>query len=165
MSRYAQQYTCGSCINYSYEGENSKGYCSYYRSYYYPSESCNHWEEGETENSGSSAGCFLSSACCCYKGLPDNCEELEKLRCFRDTYLKDRLGGTEIIKMYYSIAPQLVVAINKNTNQDKIYEEIYSNIQKILKLIDDGHKEDAVIEYMVMTMKLIEEHLLFLSAE
>lgn len=36
--------SCKSCKYYDYEGDNRKGYCEYYKSYYYPSDSCDHWK-------------------------------------------------------------------------------------------------------------------------
>lgn len=53
-------------------------------------------------------GCFLTTACCNYMGLPDNCEELEVLREFRR-----RLPMT-LVKEYDRIAPAIVVKIQNN---------------------------------------------------
>ena len=36
----AYETQCGGCIDYDFQGDNYKGYCSYYRSYYYPGDSC-----------------------------------------------------------------------------------------------------------------------------
>ena len=69
MSYYAAEGTCGSCEYYEYEGENVKGYCSFYRTYYYSNDSCRNWRKGNNAYSG--GGCFLTTACCEYKGLED----------------------------------------------------------------------------------------------
>ena len=62
---YVEMNKCGSCKYYTYEGEYKKGYCSWYKSYYYADDSCSHWEEGNISSTG---GCFLTTACCEHKG-------------------------------------------------------------------------------------------------
>lgn len=52
---YVEMNKCGSCKYYTYEGEYKKGYCSWYKSYYYADDSCSHWEEGNISSTG---GCF-----------------------------------------------------------------------------------------------------------
>lgn len=43
---YAAKYTCGSCTNYRFEGNDERGKCNHFNEYYWPSDSCkNHWEE------------------------------------------------------------------------------------------------------------------------
>lgn len=150
---YVRENTCGSCKNYEYEGENSKGYCSYYRSYYYPDDSCGHWKLSENASSTSS-NCFLTSACCEYKGLADDCDELKTLRHFRDTYLKEQSYGQELIELYYRDAPQIVEAINASAEKDRIYADIYEKIFEIVALLDKNEFEAATILYMLMVYKL-----------
>lgn len=104
---------CRSCKYYEFSGENSKGYCSWFKAYYYADDSCKHYEEGSSSSSG---GCFLTTACCKYKGLPDDCAELETLRRFRDTYLKETEYGSELIRAYYESAPALVERIELQRN-------------------------------------------------
>lgn len=51
---------CGNCERYTYEGKDRKGHCDYYGSYYYPTDSCSHFKEGEENvREGSSGSCFL----------------------------------------------------------------------------------------------------------
>lgn len=150
---YVRENTCGSCSNYEYEGENSKGYCSYYRSYYYPDDSCSHWELNDRATPTSS-NCFLTSACCEFKGKPDDCDELETLREFRDTYLKAKKYGEEIIRIYYEDAPAIVQQINSNPKREEIYEAIYCRIADIVDSIKRSDFEAAIAEYMMMVYKL-----------
>ena len=72
---YVEMNKCGSCKYYTYEGEYKKGYCSWYKSYYYADDSCSHWEEGNISSTG---GCFLTTACCEHKGLPVDLIETKK---------------------------------------------------------------------------------------
>jgi len=146
---------CGNCERYTYEGKDKKGYCDWYRSYYYPTDSCSHFKEGdENVREGSSGSCFLTTACCGYKGLPDNCLELETLRAFRDGYLKNQEYGPELIKMYYEDAPAIVQMIQSKPDCDTIWQSIYEKIQIIVKQIQNERFDDAIINYMVMVYGL-----------
>lgn len=145
MDRYEYENQCGSCKEYSFEGDNSKGYCSYHRAYYYPDDSCRNYVAR-----GSSSGCFLTSACCKAKNLPDDCNELQSLRRFRDNILANMTDGKKMIDFYYAQAPRIVKQIDSSEEPLKIYEEIYLNIQSALKEIDEKHYERAVIKYLYM---------------
>ena len=40
------KYRCGSCIYCEWDGDPyHKGYCSWYKTYYYPEDRCEHWKE------------------------------------------------------------------------------------------------------------------------
>ena len=136
---------CRSCKYYEFSGENSKGYCSWFKAYYYADDSCKHYEEGSSSSSG---GCFFTTACCKYKGLPDDCAELETLRRFRDTYLKETEYGSELIRTYYESAPALVERIEASKERDAIYDHIYEAVTKIILRIEHGENERAVIDYL-----------------
>ncbi len=71
--------------------------------------------------------CFLTTACMRHQqvSFDDECEELNTLRWFRDVFVSD-----EDIKHYYEVAPQIVLAIEKSANSDKIYNYIYKNVVK-----------------------------------
>lgn len=155
MSDYVAKYTCGSCSNYEYEGQNTKGYCSYYKCYYYPDDSCNHWEESSSYSSGSS-GCFITSACVEYKGMKDNCLQLETMRAFRDNYIMNQAYGMDLCKDYYNQAPAIVEYINNSPKKDDIYEDIYDQLMKIVGLIEEHRDDEAIIYYMWMFHRLCE---------
>lgn len=146
MGLYEYENQCGSCREYSFEGDNSKGYCNYHRAYYYPDDSCRNY----VERGGSSGGCFLTSACCKAKNLPDNCKELESLRYFRDNILVNMPDGKNMIDFYYAQAPRIVKQIDNSAEPMKMYEEIYLHIKSILNKIDEKSYEKAVIEYLCM---------------
>lgn len=52
--------------------------------------------------------CFITTAVCEQEGKPDNCEELTAFRAFRDSWLTEH-NGTELIREYYDVAPEIVV--------------------------------------------------------
>ncbi len=148
---------CGNCAKYTYEGKNSKGHCTEFGSYYYPTDSCSRFEEGDEENvteSGSSSSCFLTTACCSYKGLPDDCMELETLRAFRDGYLMRQEYGPELIRMYYEDAPAIVQMIQGKPNRDAVWQSVYEQIGKIVEMIQQERFETAVISYLMMVYEL-----------
>ena len=147
---YVAENTCGSCKNYEYAGEYQKGYCSYYRSYYYHDDSCSHWERGNVTSA--SSGCFLTTACCEYMGLPDDCRELTVMRNVRDTYLKNTDIGKAMIDLYYEKAPDIVAKLDKKINKSEIYKNIYDKICRITDLAEKQRLPEAVGEYVALVM-------------
>ena len=145
---------CGNCEWYTYEGENRKGSCGYYGDSYYPSDSCRHFREGEEHVTESKGGCFLTTACCAYKGLKDDCEELETLRAFRDGYLARQEYGPELTRMYYEDAPAIVDWIESRPDRDALLESIYARIVKCVDLINKKEYDAAIIRYLMMVYEL-----------
>lgn len=96
----------------------------------------------------------MTTACCEYKGLPDDCHELQTLRKFRDEYLALKGYGKEIIELYYEDAPDIVERINSRTDKGQIYAKIYGKIEEIAMLIEKKQFDEAVIAYMLMVYQL-----------
>ena len=96
----------------------------------------------------------MTTACCEYKGLPDDCHELQTLRKFRDEYLALKKYGDEIIRLYYEDAPQIVKSINGSDEKEQIYDQIYNKIKEIVHLIEIGEFDKAIIVYMLMVYQL-----------
>ena len=100
------------------------------------------------QNSSSSVGgginCYLTTACCGYKGLPDDCEELTILRKFRDEYVPAIL-----VVEYYKTAPSIVPFLT-----DKALEYIYGVVTSCVKDIKDGNKKSALDRYTNMVKEL-----------
>lgn len=95
------------------------------------------------------AGCFLSTAACSFKGLPDDCHELTTLRRFRDDVLASSTAGAILVDEYYSIAPSIVERI---TASDLNY--VWSVIVGVVQAIDAGHYEQATNMYKEMVIRL-----------
>ena len=153
MGYYAEEYTCGSCKYYEYAGKNTQGYCNWYKAYYFEDDSCNHYDKRDGGYS-SGSGCFITSACCEHKGLADDCVLMQKLRGFRDTYIKSLPDGEDVIKEYYDVAPGIVSAINAREDKDAVYEDIYSTLLKAEKMIDRKENEEAYTLYRDMVVSL-----------
>lgn len=135
---------CNSCSDISY----GKGYCSYYRTYVDINDSCPNFSEGA--NSSSSSSCFLTTVCCEYKGLADDCKELEIMRSFRDTYLSKTEQGRQLIDFYYERAPYIVEKVNSSPIKDKICQYIYKQIVSCIKLQEEGRNEETAMKYGLM---------------
>lgn len=136
------------------------GYCimlrsgSSYKGVNY-SGSCNHFSgQNTSSNSGyKGGGCFLTSACTEYLGKPDDCEELTKLRAFRDNYMKSTEYGKKLVEEYYRVAPEIVDKINALDNKNKYYSEIYQTILLCLEEIDCCKNDEALNLYKQMVDK------------
>lgn len=76
------------------------------------------------------------------------------MRKYRDTYLKEKAYGNEIIQLYYEDAPGIIEAIEREPEKEKIYEGIYQKIQEVVKLIENQKYEEALIQYGIMVYKL-----------
>ena len=149
-----------SCQNCTYfeagGGRWSKGYCTYYRTYVYPSDSCDH----ET----SAGGCYLTTACMKARGLGDKCYELETLRSFRDGWMSKQADGLKLIKEYYAIAPRIVDSINSLPNAIEIWNNLYSTIAECVCLIGNGKNDEKYLieafeKYKSMTLQLKQKYL------
>ena len=138
------------------ETSGGKGYCEWYKAYYYPDDNCSHFEHRDSGGTG----CFLTSACCTYKGLPDDCKELTVLRKFRDAYLKRQDGGKLLINEYYTIAPLIVAQIDASKEKETIYAEIYETILKCIELYEIEEYEKILNLYIKMVKELKDKFLI-----
>lgn len=65
----------------------------------------------QANNSGG-GGCFITTAVCEARDLPDDCDTLQTLRAFRDTYLLSCQRGVRHVALYYATAPLILARIN-----------------------------------------------------
>ncbi len=113
------------------------------------------WDSGyDNSGSSSSGGCFITTATLTSIGKPDNCNELKVFRNFRDNWLAKQSDGQKLISEYYTIAPQIVKAINLQDDFNKIYNNLWKDsIEPCFKLIKDSSFEEAKKIYC----KVVEE--------
>ena len=127
-----------------------KKYCEYYSD----SKNC------PFKTSSSSTTCFLTTACVAAKNLPDDCYELETLRSFRDSYVKELENGEEIIKEYYDIAPKIIEAIEQEPDTDYIFKKLFEElVQPCVHYIEQRQNEKAHALYEKTVLKLKEKYL------
>lgn len=74
--------------------------------------------------SGLFGGCFITTAVCRYSGRPDDCELLETLRDWRDTWMQETAERRAMVERYYETAPHYVAAIDQRSDARFIYAEL-----------------------------------------
>ena len=107
-----------------------------------------------------SGGCYLTSACMSVKGdgFQDNCYELELLRDFRDTYVKENYP--EDIAVYYDIAPRIVKNVESLENGKSIFEKMYDElVAPCCDLIENSKLYEAYVKYKDYSMELAHKYL------
>lgn len=138
----------------SVSAEEEERYCKGYTGY----KDCPVYNE-----SNSSRDCYLTTACCEFRGLPDDCDELTTLRAFRDNYMKNLENGEEDIKEYYTLAPQICSCIDEQS--EEVREHIYNDyiyhkvIVPCVELIKSGRNEEAYKLYKSMVYYLADRFL------
>ncbi len=80
------------------------------------------------EGESNSGGCFVSTACCEAMGLSDDCEELQTLRHFRDTYLLASREGEKEVAAYYAHSPRVLKKIRSEANSRETLRRIYHEL-------------------------------------
>lgn len=93
------------------------------------------------------SGCYLTTAACVHRGLPDDCYELEVLRGFRDDVLLATEGGRALVSHYYDVAP----AIASKLTHERDLEFVWLMIQKCIAEIDENKYVEATSTYREMT--------------
>lgn len=103
--------------------------------------------------------CFITTACVSHYNLTDDCYQLRILRNFRDSYLSNTEEGQALIKVYYKIAPTLVLSINASQNRNSLYSNIFRTINKACSLIEKGEMIKAKNLYIDIITKLYKRFL------
>ena len=96
----------------------------------------------------------MTTACCQYKGLPDDCYELETMRRFRDEYLLKQKDGEAIVNLYYDRAPVIVERIEKMDKKEAILEYIYTQVQECVRLFEEKEYDNIEAKYLMMMYKV-----------
>lgn len=115
---------------------------------------------GSDSSGHSDSGCFLTTACIAAENLPDDCDELQTLRNYRDYYLKNRENGQQDIQEYYETAPQIVKSIDELPDRIEIWKSLYENmVVPCVQLIKEKKNEEAYKLYKEATLDLKEKYL------
>lgn len=105
------------------------------------------------------SGCFITTACVNTYGLSDDCQELTILRWFRDTYIRSLSNSNSLVDEYYTIAPLIIQKIQEDPNHEKVWGNIFTIIQKSVKLILKSDYDRAFNEYIKMVNDLKRNYL------
>lgn len=111
-------------------------------------------KRSDSGKSKKSAGlCFLTTAVCQYKGLPDDCHELEVLRAFRDNHLLTNAQGSKLVEQYYSIAPK----ITKHLSEEADLEIIWCAVSNCVLAIESQQYQQAINTYKTMVESMYDK--------
>ena len=104
--------------------------------------------------------CFITTAVCQSRGLPDDCAELTAFRAFRDRYLRTCPDGAALIDEYYNIAPGIVACIDICGDRDARYDAIRADyLDPCYRDLQAGKLEDCKNRYVRMVRALEKEYL------
>ncbi|MCR4734504.1 MAG: hypothetical protein K5829_05825 [Treponema sp.] len=130
---------------------------------YFCSQKCAYeWADAEGidhSNVSQVSDCFITTATCKSRNLPDDCHELTVLRMFRDTYMKTDEKMSKEVEEYYLKAPLICKKIDELENSSELYEEIYQKyIKPAVAAVEAGENDKAHDIYSTMFLKLNEEY-------
>lgn len=111
--------------------------------------------------------CFISTATCIALKKSSNCDELNLLRSFRDTYLKQfDSDGSKLIEEYYRIGPIIVNHIDKEISSKQIYINLWKHyISKCCIFIKQKRFNDAKELYIDMVVSLCDTYNITVSPD
>jgi hypothetical protein len=109
---------------------------------------------GHGASGSTSSGCWLTTACTQYAGLPDDCQQLTILRNFRDGYMRRLPNGETMASEYYKFAPRIVDAVNASGKRSEIYLSILKMVNRCVVSIRSGHKKRALNVYASCYLEL-----------
>jgi hypothetical protein len=103
--------------------------------------------------------CFISTACAKAKGLPDDCDELQTLRHWRDGLSKDNETLRRLCSEYYVNAPRIIDKIDAEPNSMQIYNELYLDIVcATVDLLKQNKINEAIERYEEQYRRLCEKY-------
>lgn len=98
--------------------------------------------------------CFITTACVKFYGYPDNCNQLQILRFFRDSYLKQSSKGRRLVKSYYLIGPIIIQNLRRDKDAATVFKFILMNINKACLAIKAENKRLATEIYIDVVQTL-----------
>jgi len=104
-------------------------------------------------------GCYFTTACTEFYGLPDDCYQLQTLRQFRDIYMSNDQKDIELVKLYYKVAPSIVRKIKLTGNSFNEFEMIFKHVNDACSLIELDKITQAKELYIEMVNGLIKKYL------
>jgi hypothetical protein len=103
-------------------------------------------------------GCFITTACVTYAGLPDDCEELQILRRYRDGYILNLPNGRAMVSEYYRNAQHIVIQITNDTEREFVLNSTMTTIKDAVNQIKKWNNQAALNMYVCMFQSLVERY-------
>lgn len=118
------------------------------------------YQSSSYTTSSSSSYCFITTAACLALQASKDCNELNRLRKFRDEYiLNEGNDGENLVAEYYRIGPMIVNYIDSEWNPFSIYKELWEEyILVSCEYIEKEMWEKARQVYISMVKKLCEKY-------
>ena len=152
-------YCCADCAYMDLNDTNSYGdyWCGYYRKYYPGSDSaCSNFK-----GDGSSSGCYITTVMCDILGYEDHCFYLNKLRAFRDNFMRPNPKYSGLLEEYNIIGVLISNMILKDIEKFDIAEYIFNHyIKQAVDLIEIGKYSESINIYKQMVNFLKERYAL-----
>ncbi|MFI3313615.1 MAG: CFI-box-CTERM domain-containing protein [Eubacteriales bacterium] len=99
--------------------------------------------------------CFITTAVCESRGLPDDCAQLTAFRDFRDGYLMAQPEGKALVEEYYAIAPGIVTCIDHCADRTARYDAIGKEfLDPCYRMLQAGQLVDCQDTYTAMVNHL-----------
>lgn len=110
---------------------------------------------------GNGSACYITTCCMTYKGLPDNCVELEVLRKYRDKLIQEDPEFRAKVIEYYRNAPLIIQQIENHTKKEDVYNELYNEmIKPCIDLLNAGQIDKAKNLYLQHYDWLLKKYLM-----
>lgn len=103
--------------------------------------------------------CFITTAVCREEGKPDDCDELNAFRAFRDGYLANCSDGPALIREYYETAPGIVVGLELCGGPDAYREVRETWLEPCYQDIKEGREAQCKKRYTEMVQTLAKRYL------
>lgn len=137
---------CGNCVNSEYyksSGRDIKIYCSYYKAYYYASDSCNHYR-----------GAYVTTAVCNVLGKHEYQGTLAKIRELRTNVMEKDPNCKKLLDRYDEVGPiigkRLMDDYSKNKDNSLAKSLFDYYIEPTTKMYDEGNYTGAIEKYSAM---------------
>lgn len=116
-------------------------------------------ETAATTVKSSGGWCIITSAACAALHKPDDCDELNTLRAYRDKMKSENPLIAALIEEYYRVAPELVQKISSEVDAENIFSKLWQNsIAETYNLIQEGKNHAATALYIDMVQGLCNKY-------
>lgn len=131
-------------------------YCIKERKYYPPTKSaCREFIKRDEKNGYQRAGCYITTIVCTIMGYDDNCELLQVLRNFRESYLKQFTEYLPLLIEYDQIGPVISNKLLQEENSKLAAIELLRNfLIPCANSIKIGNNDEAITIYKNMVTML-----------
>jgi hypothetical protein len=158
---YTQQVVCPNCskmanVNIIDKAGSTHSKCQHCNKEIYVSTNT----EGQV-TSISGEACLIATACLSIQAdTQKSATELDVIRRYRETYIREQSFGLSLLDEYYRIAPVILSAIRKKSECNDILSRLYeSHIGPAARLIQNNQYENALELYYDLINMLKKKYL------